>query len=86
MVQIGLMDSVYQSARAVVVALNDIEISAFELEALQDYVQMYEAAEDPPQALPHFQSDPSSHGVAQRPAILPQNTFRCLVHSSMVHS
>jgi hypothetical protein len=57
-VQISLMDAIYKNARAIIVVLNDIEISKFELEAVRDYTQLYESSPDPPLSIPHLDENP----------------------------
>jgi hypothetical protein len=58
MVQISLMDAIYKNARAIIVVLNDIEITKSELEAVMDYTRLYESSPDPPLSIPHLNENP----------------------------
>jgi hypothetical protein len=47
-VSVGAMDVIYTSARVVVVALDDLEISEAEVSLLESYIPAYEKSDDPP--------------------------------------
>lgn len=49
---VGAMDIIYKSARAVIVALDDIEIAESEVSLLENYILEYEKSNSPPWELP----------------------------------